>query len=243
MSDHESVVRALKSRAQKERADFLPGFFKAQPGGYGEGDQFLGVVVPDQRKIARQFRNLDLLEIETLLSSKWHECRLTGLLILVDQYTRACKPTTVDPQQQALLVHFYLDHTAGVNNWDLVDSSAHKILGHWLLSNADKRKVLDELADSDNLWEQRIAVIATLPLIQAGEFEYLHKLAIQLLDHPHDLMHKAIGWMLREMGKRDVSALRAFLADHHQQMPRTMLRYSIEKLPPLERKRWMKRDP
>ncbi len=242
MRDYEPVLLALKSRARKDKADFLPGFFKAQPGGYGEGDQFLGVIVPDQRKIARQFRDLELTDIEKLLNSRWHECRLTGLLILVDQYTHSSKPKSGDADQQARLVRFYLDHTEGVNNWDLVDSSAHKILGHWLLSNPAERHVLDTLAKSKNMWEQRIAIIATLPLTKAAEFSYLRKLATALLDHPHDLMHKAIGWMLREMGKIDVDELRTFLADHHQQMPRTMLRYSIEKLSPAERKRWMKRD-
>lgn len=242
MPECEPVFQALRACAKKEKAEFLPGFFKAQPGGYGEGDQFLGVVVPDQRRIARQFRDIELTDIEKLLKSRWHECRLTGLLILVDQYARSSKPKSADADQQKELVRFYLDHTEGVNNWDLVDSSAHKILGHWLLSNPAERHVLDSLANSKNMWEQRIAIIATLPLTQAAEFAYLRKLAIALLDHPHDLMHKAIGWMLREMGKKDIDELRAFLADHHQQMPRTMLRYSIEKLPPAERKRWMKKE-
>lgn len=236
---YDTVLQALQARAQKEKAEFLPGFFKAYPGGYGEGDQFLGVVVPDQRKVARKFRDIDLVEIEKLLNSPWHECRLTGLLILVEQYTRASKPKTLDPDEQARLVSFYLEHTYAVNNWDLVDSSAHKILGHWLLLKPEKHKVLHTLASSNNLWEQRIAVIATLPLIKAGKFEPLRKLSTKLLHHPHDLMHKAIGWMLREMGKIDIGELRSFLAEHHQQMPRTMLRYAIEKLPAAERKRWM----
>ncbi len=237
----QDVLNALQAFARPDKAEFLPRFFQAHPGGYGEGDQFLGVVVPDQRKVARKFRALGLGEMEKLLASPWHECRLTGLLILVEQYSRAASPKSGSAAQQKQLVSFYLAHTAAANNWDLVDASAHKILGHWLVNNPGERAVLDKLARSNKLWEQRIAVIATLPLSKAGELVYIQKLARQLLDHPHDLMHKAIGWMLREMGKVDVAALRAFLAEHHQQMPRTMLRYAIEKLPPAERKRWMRR--
>ena len=160
---------------------------------------------------------------------------------MVEQYTKACKVKSRDPDRQAEIVSFYLAHTAAVNNWDLVDSSAHKILGHWLLEHEEERYLLMQLADSTNLWEQRIAVIATLPLTQAGDLGPILNLSKKLLNHPHDLMHKAIGWMLREMGKINLAELRAFLAEHHQLMPRTMLRYAIEKLPPEERKRWMRR--
>ena len=193
-------------------------------GQYGEGDRFLGVVVPDQRRIAKRFRELPLGEVTKLLNDPFHECRLTGVLILVAQYERA------DTARREHLVEYYIQHLDQVNNWDLVDSSAHKILGHWLLDRP--RDILFTLADSGHLWRQRVAVIACLTLIKQGEFREIKQLAKLFLTHEHDLMHKAVGWMLREMGKQDEGELIRFLDRYSSEMPRTMLRYAIEKLPP-----------
>lgn len=235
----EQVLRDLRRAARRDKAAFLPGFFQAVPGGYGEGDQFLGVVVPDQRKVAKRFRKLAHGEIQGLLDSPWHECRLTGLLILVDQFERACKGKQADPAVAKATVDFYLANLPAVNNWDLVDSSAPYILGEWLLAHPAQRVRLDELSKSSVLWERRIAILATFPMIRAGKFEEILKLSQRLLGDQHDLMHKAIGWMLREVGKRDMDALTGFLGKHVHQMPRTMLRYSIEKMPMVERKFWL----
>jgi len=234
------VLSALTALARPDKADFLPGFFQAIPGGYGEGDRFLGCIVPDQRQVAKRFRELPVTELRKLLQSPWHECRLTGVIILVDQFQRASKPS--NPRRRAQrdeLVQFYLDNLQGVNNWDIVDSSAPKILGEWLLEMPQQRSMLQQLAASQNLWERRVAVLATFPLIRSGEFDELLRLAECLLHDEHELMHKAIGWMLRELGKRDSRVLRAFLSRHISSMPRTMLRYAIEKMPLAERQQWL----
>lgn len=225
------VVAALKSEADPEKAEFLPRFFKTGKGEYGEGDRFLGVTVPKQRRIARQFRKLPEKETAKLLADPRHECRLTALLILVDQYQRG------DEDSRERIAQFYLDHLDRVNNWDLVDSSAHKILGPHL-ENGD-RGLLDELAASDHLWKQRVAIIATFHFINQDDFQDAKRIARTLLDHEHDLIHKAVGWMLREMGKRDRQELEAFLKSRYKKMPRTMLRYAIEKLPETQRKRYL----
>jgi len=234
------VLATLRQVARADKAEFLPGFFQAVPGGYGEGDQFLGCVVPDQRKIARKFRDLSRAEILKLFGSPWHECRLTGMLILVGQYERAAKPKNENREAECQeIVEFYLANLAAVNNWDIVDTTAPKILGPWLVEHPAERGLLDRLAGSDVLWERRVAVLATYTLIKNDEFIEIIALAEKLIDDSHDLMHKAIGWMLREMGKRDTSELDAFLTKHGPNMPRTMLRYAIEKLPREERTKWM----
>lgn len=225
----------LEAQADPEKAAFFPRFFKTGPGEYGEGDRFIGVTVPFQRKIARRYRELPLDELEKLLYDPYHECRLTGLLILVEQYQR-CR----DSGARAGLCDFYLRHLPQVNNWDLVDSTAHKILGPQLESG--NRDLLDELAARDHLWSQRVSVMATFHFIKNEDFDDTLRLCRGFLDHEHDLMHKICGWMLREVGKRDVDVLRAFLGDHHRKMPRTMLRYAIEKLDKPERQRWMATD-
>ena len=218
-----AVKRELRQHINEEKAAFFPRFFKSGKGDYGEGDKFLGVVVPDQRRVANAFRDLPMAEITKLLNDPFHECRLTGVLILVSQYERA------DDSDREPLVDFYLASLDQVNNWDLVDSSAHKILGDWLIDRP--RKVLSTLADSGHLWRQRVAVIACLTLIKNGEFKEIKRLARLFLTHEHDLMHKAVGWMLREMGKQDEGELIQFLDRYARRMPRTMLRYAIEKLP------------
>ena len=234
------VLSALREVARDDKAAFLPGFFKAVPGGYGEGDRFLGCVVPDQRKVARQFRDLSRDELVKLFASPWHECRLTGMLILVGQYEAAEKPKNPHRDFECReIVEFYLANLDAVNNWDIVDTTSPKILGAWLVEHFDERGVLARLAACDVLWERRVAVLATLSLIKNDEFEEIVELAERLMDDGHDLMNKAIGWMLREMGKRDQIKLQKFLRKHAKSMPRTMLRYSIEKLSREDRTKWM----
>ncbi|MCA9474016.1 MAG: DNA alkylation repair protein [Nitrospira sp.] len=230
------VLVELKKLARPDKAEFLPKFFQAYEGGYGEGDQFLGVVVPPQRRLAKQFRDLSAEHVEQLLHSPWHEARLTGLFILVSQYERSC-----DKLKRSELVSFYLTQLDWVNNWDLVDSSAHKILGAHLVDNPTQRSLLTKLAKAKSLWHQRVAVIATLALIKNREFTEILVLSEKLLNHRHDLMHKAIGWMLREVGKQDIVVLRHFLEQHSTRMPRTMLRYAIEKMSQEERQEWLTR--
>ena len=228
-----AVRRQLKTMVNPEKAAFFPRFFKAGPGEYAEGDKFIGVIVPNQRKVAKQFRDLPQTEIDKLLNDPVHECRLTGLLILVGQFERS-----KDQAQRKSIMQYYLSRTDAVNNWDLVDSSAHKILGKWLVDRKDRR-VLDRLAKSKNMWEQRIAMVATYTLIKNGELDDTLRLAQKLLSHKHDLIHKAVGWMLREAGKQDDKVLLAFLDQHAHRMPRTMLRYSIEKLSDARRKKYL----
>lgn len=230
-----TIKRELKAVARPEKAAFYPKFFKAAPGEYGEGDRFLGVVVPDQRKIARKYRDLPRQELDKLLADPFHECRLTALFILVHQFEK-----TTDSQTRKTIIDYYLSQTPAVNNWDLVDASSHKLLGAWLCDQTN-RNILKRLSGSSCLWEQRIAVVATYALIQKGDFDATLTLAEQMLNHPHDLIHKATGWMLREVGKRNAASLEAFLNQHAAAMPRTMLRYSIEKLPPAKRKHYMAR--
>lgn len=194
---------------------------------------FLGVSVPQIRSLVPSTDPLTEADVLVLLRSRWHEERLLALLILVRRFTRS----KGDEKAQKHLVDLYLVNTRWINNWDLVDSSAPYILGTWLLKR--DRRVLKRLAASSSLWEQRIAMLATQAFIRAGQFTETLQLGEYFLTHPHDLMHKASGWMLRELGKRDLSALRAFLDAHASRMPRTMLRYAIEKFPPKERLRYL----
>lgn len=228
------VKAALKPHINLEKAAFYPRFFKAGKGEYAEGDQFIGVTVPNQRKVARSFRQLKRSEIRKLLKDRIHEHRLTSLFILTEQFGRSkCE------NERREIVDFYLKHLDYVNNWDLVDSSAHKILGEWLLDHESEQGVLDNLAESGHLWRERVSVIACLPFIKRGEFDWIIRLCEWFLDHEHDLIHKATGWMLREAGKVDKRVLRAFLDQNVTQMPRTMLRYAIEKLPQKERLKYL----
>ncbi len=229
------LLDELKKHIRPDKAAFLPRFFKTGPGEYGEGDRFLGVMVPDQRNVARNFRTLNQKEMSRALDSPWHEVRLTALFIFVWQFGRA------DEKSRKELIQFYLQNTQGINNWDLVDTSAPQSLGIFVLENPKERRILYRLAKSKNLWEQRMAVVSTLPCIKQGEFGDILKLSEQFLSHKHDLIHKATGWMLREAGQRDLKVLVSFLESHSKEMPRTMLRYSIEKLPEFMRKIFMKR--
>lgn len=232
MDNSIDIIDALRSIANPEVANHSMRFFKTGKGEYGEGDRFLGIRVPEQRKIARKHRDLPLDEVRTLLESEFHEVRLTGLLILVYQYEKA------DADRQVKIYHFYMNHLQYVNNWDLVDSSAKYIAGHYLF-NKD-RQVLFDLAKSENLWERRVAILTTFYSIDQGDFTTTLKISEILLDDDEDLIHKAVGWMLREVGKQDKLELFSFLKKHYKNMPRTMLRYAIEKLPEKERKMYLK---
>jgi 3-methyladenine DNA glycosylase AlkD len=226
----ESVQQALADLADPAIAEHSQRFFKTGPGEYGEGDQFRGIRVPVQRTVARQFDRLPLDEAGRLLRSPFHEDRLTALLILVRQFGRK----GVDRQT---IYDLYLRNTAFINNWDLVDSSAPQIVGSFLADNP--RAILDELACSDSLWERRIAIMATMHFIKQGQFDDTLRLARVLLDDREDLIHKAVGWMLREVGNRDLAVEEAFLAETYQTMPRTMLRYAIERFPEDKRKAYL----
>lgn len=225
----------LAKVASAEKAKLLSRFFKTGKGEYGEGDQFIGVMVPETRKVARTFLDSPLSTVENSLKSPIHEERLAALLILVEKYQKAKKKNDADKQKE--IVDFYLKNKHGVNNWDLVDLTAHKIVGDYLLEK--DRKMLYEFAKSPNLWDRRIAIISTFAFIPKMQFQDSFKLCEQLLNDKHDLMHKACGWMLREIGKRDEKALEGFLKKHANKMPRTMLRYAIEKFPEEKRKSYL----
>lgn len=231
----QAIEQDLDRVADPVRAQHSQRFFKTGKGEYGEGDIFLGVKVPDQRIIARRYRDLALPEIKNLLNSKIHEHRLTALFILVAQYKRAQTEGS-----RHTLATFYLKHRAGVNNWDLVDSSAPYILGEYFL--ARDRQPIYELVQSENMWDRRIAVLTTFWFIKEGDFKDSFRFAEALLSERQVLIQKAVGWMLREVGNRDQNAERLWLDRYYEKMPRTMLRYAIERFPQTVRKRYMQRD-
>ncbi len=217
-----------------EKRNFFPHFFKTGKGEYGEGDKFIGVVVPDVRKIAKANKMLSSDELTRLLNNEYHECRMCALFILIEKYKKA------NENEKKQIVDFYLAHSHRINNWDLVDLSSKDILGDYL-TDKDNREILYELAKSELLWDQRIAIIATYAFIKKTDFTDIINLSEQFLSHKHDLIHKAVGWMLRETGKRDKNTLITFLDKHYKDMPRTMLRYSLEKLTPEEKAYYMKK--
>lgn len=229
------VLKELKKLGNPKLAEAQLWFFQTQKGGYGEGDKFLGIRVPVARSVAKANRDLSLVEIEKLAKSNFHEVRFVGLAILVLQFQK-----TKDPKLRKQLFEFYLKlvKQGAVNNWDLVDATA-PYLGNYLVNQSNSTKLLTKLVNSKDLWEQRTGIMLTFAFIRAGNNQPTLMLAEKLLDHPHDLIHKATGWMLREAGKRNIKDLRAFLTQHSSRMPRTMLRYSIEKLPETERKKWL----
>ena len=228
------VRKELKSMADPDKAAILQRFFKTGLDQYGEGDIFIGVMVPQSRKVAKKFSQLQLVEVKMLLYSSIHEERLVALLILVWRYSSALSSR----EEKEEIVKFYLDNIKQVNNWDLVDLSAPNILGAHLIDR--DRMLLYRLARSENVWERRIAILATYHFIRNGDFSDTLKIAEMLLQDRHDLIHKAAGWMLREVGKRDVASEEAFLEKHRSVMPRTMLRYAIERLPESKRRRYKK---
>jgi 3-methyladenine DNA glycosylase AlkD len=217
------IKQELKSLADPKKAGIYQRFFKTGKGEYGEGDIFLGLKVPDQRKVVKKYKDLSLNKVIKLLQSKIHEHRLVALLILVEKYQKG------DDKEQKKIVDLYLKNTKQINNWDLVDLSAHKILGDYLLKHPQKKNILYKLAKSRLLWERRISIISTAAFIRENKFEDTLKISKILLKDEHDLIHKAVGWMLREVGKKDQKTEEKFLKKHYQTMPRTMLRYAIER--------------
>ncbi len=227
------IKQELNNHADVEKAASSAKYFQVFPGGYGEGDRFIGVTVPNQHRIAREYyRSISFRELEDLIRDPVHECRLTAILILVLKFEKAKTET-----EKQSVVDYYLGNIDYINNWDLVDSSAHKIVGAYLF-NKD-RNLLFNLARSGELWQQRIAVIATFYFIRNGDFTDSLEIARLLLNHEHDLIHKAVGWMLREVGNRGFATEYNFLKKHYQIMPRTMLRYAIEKFDPVLRKKFL----
>ncbi len=233
---YNKILKEILSLEDKEKAKFLSGFFKTGPGEYGEGDIFIGITVPASRQIAQKYGELTMVDVSKLLKNKYHEVRLIALLILVHKYKIATK--TNDSKIKKEIVDFYLEHTKYINNWDLVDLSAHYILGDYLI-NKD-RKILLKLAKSKDIWERRIAIISTFAFIYKSEGEWTFKIVEVLMKDKEDLIHKACGWMLREVGKRfKEKDLLLFLDEHWKEMPRTMLRYAIERLPEVKRKYYL----
>ncbi len=232
MSDIISVKEELRLYVKPEKVSVYQRFFKTGPGQYGEGDVFIGITVPDQRKVARKYRDIPLENVYSLLDEEIHEYRLTALLILVEKYNSA------DENSKEKIVNEYCKRTDRINNWDLVDLSAHKILGPWFLER--DRSPLYDFARSGNLWKERIAVLTTYHFIKNDIYDTTLEIAEILLHHDHDLIHKAVGWMLREIGKRSGETERNFLKKWYREMPRTMLRYAIEKFPEEERQRYLK---
>lgn len=228
------LKKDLQSKASPEKAEIYQRFFKTGKGEYGEGDIFIGLTVPEQRTIAKKYSNLSLPKIQQLLKSKIHEHRLVAVLILVDKFKKS------NESNKENIFNFYLKNTGHINNWDLVDLSSDKIIGGFLL-NKDK-KILYKLVHSKNIWERRISIISTFQFIKNNEFEDTLTISELLLNDKHDLIHKAVGWMLREVGKRDEKVLKDFLKSHYHDLPRTTLRYAIERFEEEERKKWLKRE-
>ena len=230
-----SAASELKGLANPSRAFGLQKFFQTAKGQYGEGDIFLGLTVPEVRKVAAKYKHLSFPEIEKLTSSKFHEFRLCGLVILTLQFK-----SSKEPLEHQKIFNFYMKQakTGFINNWDLVDVSA-PIIGAYLVSQKDPYPFLEKLSRSKSLWDRRLAIIFTFAFIRAGELDPTIEISQMLLKDEHDLIHKAVGWMLREVGKRDGQLLRTFLTANASQMPRTMLRYSIEKFSESERRKWL----
>ena len=231
-----AVLKELKRVADARQREVLMRFFKTGKGQYGEGDRFLGVKVPQTRAIVKaHWTECSAADVDALITSPYHEARLAGLLILCRQY----KTAKGDAAVQNGIVKKYLECAKYINNWDLVDLTAYELLGDWYLTR--NRLFLKEMArEGRSIWEQRIAIVTTMQFIRHGDFDTTLEIAQILLDHPHDLIHKAVGWMLREVGKRDRRALEGFLLPHYRTMPRTMLRYAIEKFPEALRQKYLK---
>jgi 3-methyladenine DNA glycosylase AlkD len=226
------LKKTLKEQADRKKAEILKKFFKTGPGEYAEGDIFLGVNVPCLRKIAKEYNRISLSAVTRLLKSKIHEERLTALLILNHRFEKA------NPRGRKRIYNIYLSHTSYINNWDLVDLTAGHIVGAFLSDKS--KKPLYVLARSDLLWERRIAIVATFYFIRKCDFADTLRIAKVLLSDECDLIHKAAGWMLREVGKRDPARLEDFLSRYYKEMPRTMLRYAIERLPDKRRRSYLK---
>ncbi len=226
-----ALRRDIRALGSPERAKHSLRFFRTGPGEYGEGDKFFGLSVPEMRAIAKRYRDLGHDDVLELLQSPWHEDRVVALLLLVDGYERG------DDARRQKIHRSYLANTSRINNWDLVDMSAGQVVGGHL--DASEVSLLEKLARSRDLWERRIAIVATFNFIKQKQLAPTLRIAELLLHDPHDLIHKAVGWMLREVGKKDRKVLDAFLAKHYREMPRTMLRYAIERHPESTRKRYL----
>lgn len=245
------VVSTLMAMENPRQREILQRFFKTGKGQYGEGDVFLGIKVPQTRLVVKEAKlRIPLAEIESLLASSYHEVRLCGFLLLVEAMKAATprrgKAPVAEARRRKEIVDFYLANARKANNWDLVDLSAPGVVGSYLLyptetGDMPSRDVLDRLALSENLWEQRIAVVATVALIRDGQFDDTLRIGTKLLDHPHDLIRKAIGWMLREIGKKDQGVLEDYLEENYSKMARTTLRYAIERMAEPRRQYWLKR--
>ena len=241
------IIGYMETLRDEEQRQGLMRFFKTGEGEYGEGDEFLGLKVPQTRAVVKLVTDLPLHEIPELLANRYHEVRLCGLLLLVWRFEKLATKRLADAAAAISgrdeIVSMYLDHAEQANNWDLVDLSAPKILGRWLMlptALGDKTAIIDALAHSDNLWRQRMSMVCTWTTSRYGDPSWCLRYAQLHLNHPHDLMHKAVGWMLREMGKQvSMDLLRDFLELHVHEMPRTALRYAIEKMSDDERKYWM----
>ncbi len=228
----QQLILEIQSKANPEKAKIYQRFFKTAKGEYGEGDIFIGLIVPEQRTIAKKYLNLSLPKLQQLIKSKVHEHRLIAILILVSKFKKSSESNKEE------IFNFYLKNTKHINNWDLVDLSASSIVGEFLFEK--DKKILYNLVNSENLWEKRISIIATFTFIRKNEFQDTLAISEILLQDKHDLIHKAVGWMLRELGKRNLELLKKFLKEHYNQIPRTTLRYAIERFPEEERKKWLK---
>ena len=228
----QTLKKQLHSHINPEKAEHFPRFFKTGKGEYGEGDLFLGITVPNCRSVAKKFKTISIQEVETLITSKYHEERLVALLILIEKYNKA------NEKEKKEIVDYYLSKTKHINNWDLVDLSCYKILGEYLLDK--DRSILYKLAKSKDLWEKRIGIITTMAFIRKNQFEDTMAISEILVNDDHDLIHKAVGWLLREVGKRDMKVEEKFLKKYYKNMPRTMLRYAIEKFPEDKRQKYLK---
>lgn len=241
MTTANDIIETMESMRDEEQRRVLMRFFKTGKGDYGEGDEFLGLKVPQTREVVRNAAgDVPFEEIEKLLYSPLHEVRLCGFLLIAHEMKKALPSRRGDPRERRdEIAEFYLRHARQANNWDLVDVPCRDIIGNWVLHAPERRGELDRLSRSEDMWEQRIAVVSCWSLIREREFDEILRISERLLDHRHDLMHKAVGWMLREVGKRDIETLREFLDRHHNRMHRTTLRYAIEKMDAAERKYWM----
>jgi len=230
------IEKELQSLRDVERSKKLEQFFKCEKGGYGEGDKFLGVIVPKQRKVAKKYyAEASLKDVQQLLENVYHECRLTALFILVYRYEKA------EEKERQKIYNFYIRNLRYINSWDLIDATAPKIVGAYLFENQKKKGILLALAQSQNVWKRRVAALAAFTFIKNDQYSEFLKIAAFLVNDEHDLIHKAVGWMLREIGKKNQRVEEKFLKKHYKAMPRTMLRYAIEKFPEKKRKRYMQK--
>ncbi len=234
MSLSKDILTDLKSFSNREKATFYPRFFKTGKGEYGEEDEFWGITVPNIRSVAKKyFKDISLEELKSLLLHPIHEVRLCSYIILTYKFEKA------DMEVKKQVYTFYINNLEGCNNWDIADLSCYKILGEYLYITNSEKGILYQFADSNDLWKQRISIVSTFAFLKRNEYEDTLKISRILLNHKHDLIHKAVGWMLRELGKRDIDTLRKFLNENIKSMPRTTLRYSIEKMSDVEKKRYL----